>query len=74
MHGNLLYEYAVIRFVPRVEREEFLNVGVVVFCKQHKQVHVLFHLDENKLEAFAPGTDVLQMILPAPQHGSWKNS
>lgn len=61
MHGKLLYEYAVIRYVPRVEREEFLNVGVIVFCKQQKQVHVLFHLNEEKLNTLAPGTDVNEL-------------
>lgn len=67
MHGQVLYEYAVIRFVPHVEREEFLNVGVIVFCKAQKSVHVRFHIDEKKLEAFAPGTDVqeLQQYLEA---------
>lgn len=61
MHGKLLYEYAVIRYVPRVEREEFLNVGVVVFCKEQKQVHVLFHIDEQKLKALAPETDIEEL-------------
>jgi hypothetical protein len=32
MEGKLVYEYAVIRVVPRVEREEFINVGIIVFC------------------------------------------
>jgi hypothetical protein len=57
MHGQLLYEYAVIRFVPHVEREEFLNVGVIVFCKEKKFVKVLFHVDEKKLSVFAPDAD-----------------
>lgn len=56
MHGKLLYEYAVIRFVPHVEREEFLNVGIVVFCKQLREVKVLYHIDENKVRALAPET------------------
>jgi hypothetical protein len=38
MQGKHLYEYAVIRVVPRVEREEFVNVGVVLCCK--KQQHL----------------------------------
>jgi hypothetical protein len=57
MHGQLLYEYAVIRFVPRVEREEFINVGVIVFCKQQRQVHMLYHVDAEKLRALAPESD-----------------
>lgn len=61
MPEKLLYEYAVIRYVPRVEREEFLNVGVIVFCKEQKQVHVLFHIDERKLNTFAPGADLQEL-------------
>ena len=36
MQERHLYEYAVIRFVPRVEREEFINVGIVLFSKRCK--------------------------------------
>ncbi|MDQ3112257.1 MAG: DUF3037 domain-containing protein [Bacteroidota bacterium] len=61
MHGQLLYEYAVIRFVPHVEREEFLNVGVIVFCKEKKYVKVLFHIDIEKLRVLAPDSDVNEL-------------
>lgn len=61
MPEKLLYEYAVIRYVPRVEREEFLNVGVIVFCKQQKKVHVLFHVDEEKLRVLAPDADINEL-------------
>ncbi|HEU0136527.1 MAG TPA: DUF3037 domain-containing protein, partial [Flavobacterium sp.] len=40
-----LYEYAVIRVLPRPEREEFLNVGVVIFCKKAKFIKMLYRLD-----------------------------
>jgi hypothetical protein len=46
-----LYEYAVIRLVPVVEREEFLNVGIILFCKREKFIRVLYNLDEKKLQA-----------------------
>ncbi len=52
-----VYEYAVIRVVPRVEREEFLNVGVVLFCKAKGFIRMRYRLDKARLEAFAPGTD-----------------
>jgi hypothetical protein len=61
MHGKLLYEYAVIRYVPRVEREEFLNVGVIVFCKDEKKVHVLFHVNEDRLHSLAPDADIKEI-------------
>ena len=36
MQDKLLYEYAVIRYVPRIEREEFINVGLIMMCKRKK--------------------------------------
>ena len=53
MHGKHLYEYAVIRFVPRVERKEFLNVGVILFSKGGKYLNCRFHLDLDKLKLFS---------------------
>ena len=52
MLGKHLYEYATIRFVPRVEREEFLNVGVILFCKNAKYLNCKYHLDIEKLSLF----------------------
>ena len=57
MQGNL-YEYAVIRIVPRVEREEFMNVGVILYCRDKKFLQVVFDLDEDKLRVLGPGTDI----------------
>ncbi len=58
MQGKHLFEYAVIRIVPRVEREEFLNVGVILYCKDQKFLQAMYTLDEDKLRILAPGTDV----------------
>ena len=52
-----IYEYAFIRFVPKVERGEFINVGVILFCKQLKFLQMKYHLDDVRLTAFSPGTD-----------------
>jgi hypothetical protein len=52
MPEKYLYEYAVIRLVPKVEREEFLNVGVILFSKQAKYIRVLYKLDAERLNAF----------------------
>lgn len=52
MPGKHLYEYAVIRFVPRVEREEFLNVGIILFCKSCNYLRCKYHLDIEKLKLF----------------------
>ena len=53
-----LYEYAVIRYVPRVEREEFLNVGIVLFSKRGKFIQVKWHIDEQRVKAFYDQEDV----------------
>jgi len=64
---NDSFEYAVIRVVPKVEREEFVNVGVVVFCKAQKFLQTKWLLDENKLRALDGKTDVdmIRMYLQA---------
>lgn len=48
MQEDKLYEYAVIRLVPKVEREEFFNVGLVLFSKKARYIRVAFHLCEEK--------------------------
>jgi hypothetical protein len=48
------FDYATIRFVPRVDREEFFNVGVILSCPEHKFLETRIHLDEDKLKCFAP--------------------
>ena len=53
-----VFEYAVIRIVPKVERGEFLNAGVIVFCKRLKYLAMRFQIDAPRLQAFAPGIDV----------------
>ncbi|HUQ65709.1 MAG TPA: DUF3037 domain-containing protein [Flavitalea sp.] len=47
------FEYAVIRVVPRVEREEFLNVGVILYCRNHKFLQSRIHVNEKKLLSLA---------------------
>jgi hypothetical protein len=49
------YQYVVLRCVPRVEREEFLNVGVVLYCQAQDFLEAAYHVDEGRLTAFAPG-------------------
>ena len=58
MQGLQLFEYAVIRVVPQVEREEFLNVGVVVYCRDQRFLQTLFLLPEERLKAFSPKLDI----------------
>ena len=49
MQGNHLFEYAIIRVVPRVEREEFLNVGVILYCKKPPFLQTIITLNESRL-------------------------
>lgn len=58
MQDKHTYKYAVIRFLPRVEREEFFNVGVILFCKRLKYLDVKFHVDLDKLNSFSSEVEV----------------
>ena len=63
MQDKHLYEYAVIRVVPRVEREEFINAGVITFCKRQRFVKVLYTVNEVKLKAMCHDIDTHQLAL-----------
>jgi len=56
-----LFEYAVIRVVPRVEREEFLNIGVILYCKKYDFLQTRYHIDEDRLKAFYTGLDIEEL-------------
>jgi hypothetical protein len=58
MREAFLFDYAVIRVVPRVEREEFINVGVILSCPAQKFLEARIELDAARLKAFAPNIDV----------------
>jgi hypothetical protein len=52
------YDYAVIRVVPRVDREEFMNVGVIISCPAKDFLEARIEMDEVRLLAFAPQVDL----------------
>jgi hypothetical protein len=58
MPERAAFEYSVIRVMPRIEREEVVNAGVVLFCKRHKFLAAAVHLDEARLLALDPRADV----------------
>jgi len=58
MHNRVTYEYAVIRLVPKVEREEFINIGVVVFSKRKKYLDMKYQLDERRIKLFSEEIDL----------------
>jgi len=57
MQGNHLFEYAVIRIVPHVEREEFLNIGIVLYCASQKFLQAKFELDKERLTVLCEKLD-----------------
>jgi hypothetical protein len=56
-----LFEYAVIRVVPCVEREEFLNVGVILYCAAQGFLQTQYFLNEERLRAFSGELDRLDL-------------
>jgi hypothetical protein len=52
------FQYVVLRCVPRVDREEFLNVGVVLYCQQADFLAARFFVDDDRLTVLAPEVDL----------------
>jgi hypothetical protein len=52
------FEYAILRVVPRVERGEFINAGVVLYCQAERFLGARVHLDPDRLMALDPGADL----------------
>ncbi|RYC10796.1 DUF3037 domain-containing protein [Nocardioides zhouii] len=61
MSTRLAYQYVVLRCVPRPDREEFLNVGVVLHCQAADYLDVVCHVDAERLHALHSGIDVDQV-------------
>jgi hypothetical protein len=59
--NGVWYSYAILRVVPRVEREEFLNVGVILFARTRRFLALRLALDEARLKALAPEADLVQI-------------
>ena len=58
MPDRVIYEWAIIRLVPVVERGECLNVGVILYSKMKKYLGIKYHLDEDRLKVFAGDIDI----------------
>lgn len=61
MQEKYLFEYAVIRVMPRVEREEFLNVGIILYCSKQNFLKSIFILDDKRISAFSPNVDITEL-------------
>ncbi|OCA70214.1 DUF3037 domain-containing protein [Chryseobacterium arthrosphaerae] len=62
MQEDKIYEYAVIRLVPKVEREEFFNIGLVMFSKKEKFIRVEFYLCPDKFKLMHSKLDYQDII------------
>lgn len=58
MQNKYTFEYAIIRIVPKVEREEFFNVGVILFSKRKKFLGIKYYINPDKLKAFSPEVEL----------------
>ena len=67
---TLVYEYATLRYVPDIEREEFINIGLLMMCKRRRCYRCEVHLDADRLRALDPAVDIdllrsqVQMFMP----------
>ncbi len=61
MQEKHLFEYAVLRVVPRVEREEFMNVGVILYCHAKGFLQTAYTLDSGRLAAFSTAMDLAEL-------------
>jgi Protein of unknown function (DUF3037) len=63
MPQNNLFEYAVVRIVPKVEREEFMNVGVVLYCAKEKFLQMQYCIPIEKFKAFCSNENIEEVQL-----------
>jgi hypothetical protein len=61
MHARSSYDYAIVRVVPRVERAEFINAGVILFCRTRRFLSARIELDAARLAALAPQVDIHEL-------------
>ena len=52
-----LYEYAVVRYVPSIEREEFVNIGLIMMCKRARWIKVRFSVNEDRIRILSPALE-----------------
>ncbi len=78
MQDKWIYEYAVLRLVPKVEREEFINIGILLFCKKKNYLRCLTLLDASRTISTFPDfqikevqayLDAIQLIVEGHRDG-----
>ena len=58
MSKSEIYEYAIIRLVPLVEREEFINIGVILYSKRKDYLDMKIHFDEDRILSFSKDIEI----------------
>jgi hypothetical protein len=61
MPARSSFDYAIVRVVPRVERDEFVNAGAIVFCRTRRFLGARIELDRPRLVALAPWLDLAEV-------------
>lgn len=61
MQDKVVYEYAVIRVVPKIEREEFVNIGLILFSKRKRFIKFDYIIHEEKIKGFCNDFDIEQL-------------
>jgi hypothetical protein len=61
MPGLHSYDYAFVRVVPHIDRGEFVNVGVILFCRTLRYLEAQIRIEEAKLQVLAPPFDMQQL-------------
>jgi len=58
VQDRVTYEFSIIRFVPKVEREEFINVGAILFSKRKKFLGIRYIINQERLKALSTEADI----------------
>ena len=61
MPERVSFDYAIVRVMPRVDREEFINVGIILFCRERRFLEARIKLDPKRLTVLAPQLDAAQV-------------
>ncbi|WP_341226575.1 DUF3037 domain-containing protein [uncultured Arcticibacterium sp.] len=61
MPDKHLYEYAVLKLIPCVDRGESINIGVVLYCKSKRFLDFKYHLDTDRLKAFSKNISLREL-------------
>jgi len=58
MQNKVPYEFAIIRLLPKVEREEFINIGAILFCKKKAFLAMRYNLDSMRIKSFSESVEI----------------